>query len=97
MVTYGMRPFIGRELELAPRPGDPRAAWRSLGGIAGMALDGGLRLTDGVRLEDAAGAWAVTVRERDFWLRRDEPAFVLVADDAIVDAETLQPRREPAV
>lgn len=92
MVTYGMRPFIGRELELAPRPGDPRSAWRCVGRIARMALDRGVKLADGVRLGAAESAWAVTVRERDAWLRRDEPVFVLVADDSIIDAQTLQPR-----
>jgi hypothetical protein len=96
MVTYGMRPFIGRELELAPRPCDPRAAWRSLGRIARSALDQGVTLADGVRLGDAGGEWTLTVRERDHWLRRGEPAFVLVADDSMIDAETLQPRHQAA-
>ncbi len=97
MVTYGMRPFIGRELELAPRPGDPRSAWRCVGRIARMALDRGISLADGVRLRAAEEGWAMTVRERDFWLRRDEPAFVLVADNSIIDPETLKPRSVPAV
>jgi hypothetical protein len=97
MVTYGMRPFIGRELELAPRPGDPQSAWRCIGRIARTALDRGLKLADGVRLGAAEGGWAVTVREREHWLRPGEPVFVLVSDDAIVDAQTLRPRTAPAV
>lgn len=96
MVTYGMRPFIGRELELAPRPCDPRSAWRSVGRIARSALDRRIKLADGVRLGDAAGEWMITVRERDHWLRKGEPVFVLVADDSMIDAETLQPRRVAA-
>jgi hypothetical protein len=62
-----------------------------------MALDRGVKLTDGLRLGAAEGAWAVTVRERDHWLRRGEPAFVLVPDDSIIDAETLKPRTAPAI
>jgi hypothetical protein len=97
MVTYGMRPFIGRELELAPRPGDARSAWRCVARIARLALDRGVRLADGQRLGEAEACPAMTVRERDQWLRRAEPVFVLVADDSIVDAATLQPRSEHAV
>lgn len=96
MVTYGMRPFIGRELELAPRPGTPRDAYRCVSGVARMALDRGLALEDGQQLADPAGAFAVTVRERTFWLRRDLSAFVLVAADSVVDAETLKPRIQVA-
>lgn len=96
MVTYGMRPFIGRELELAPRPGDPRDAWRCISRVARMALDRGLQLEDGQHLADPKGDFAVTVRERTFWLRRDMSAYVLVADDSVVDVETLKPRNEVA-
>lgn len=96
MVTYGMRPFIGRELELAPRPCDAPGAWRSLGRIARLALDRGIKLADGIRLGDAGGQWTITVRERDHWLRKGEPVFVLIADDSMIDLETLQPRRTAA-
>ena len=96
MVTYGMRPFIGRELELAPRPCDAQTAWRSVGRIARSALDGEFRLADGVRLGDAAGQWSITVRERDHWLRKGEPVFALVADDSMIDAATRQPRHQAA-
>jgi hypothetical protein len=95
-VTQGVQPFLGRELELAPRPGDPRSAWSCLGRVARMALDRSIRLADGIRLGDANGAWTLTVRERDQWLRPRQPAFVLVADDSIIDPETLRPRTAPA-
>jgi hypothetical protein len=90
--TQGMQPFLGRELELAPRPGDARSAWSCVGRVARMALGGGIRLADGVRLGEAGGAWQLTVRERDHWLRPRQPVFVLVADDSIIDPATLRPR-----
>ena len=93
-LTLGMKPFVGRELELAPRPGDARTAWNCIGRVARMALDRGVRLAEGARLGDADGGWALTVRERDQWMRPGEPAFVLVTDDSIVDAATLRPRTE---
>jgi hypothetical protein len=69
-----------------------RSAWRSVGRIARTALDREVKLADGMRLGDAAGQWTITVRERDHWLRKGEPAFVLVADDSMIDAQTLKPR-----
>ena len=96
MVTYGLRPFIGREIELAPRPGGPRNAYRCVSRIARMALDRGVALEDGQHLADPGGAFAVTVRERNYWLRPDHSAYVLVADDSFVDAETLKPRNRVA-
>ena len=95
LVTYGLRPFIGHELELAPRPGDPKSAYQCLSAIVNLVLDKGLELHDGQRLEDSAESFALTVRERRYWLRRDESAFVLVADDSVVDNETLQPVQAP--
>ncbi|MEM1160395.1 MAG: hypothetical protein AAGJ28_05635 [Pseudomonadota bacterium] len=96
MVTHGLRPMIGRELELAPRPGDPKSAYRCVSTIVQLVLDSGLTLHDGQRLEDKDGAFALTVRERTYWLRRDESAYVLVADDSVVDPKTLQPIGTPA-
>ncbi|MEM9061980.1 MAG: hypothetical protein AAGD13_16080 [Pseudomonadota bacterium] len=96
MVTYGMRPFVGRELELAPRPGDARSAFQTLGAICRMLLDKGTALSDGARLRTDDDAPILMVRERTYWLRRDLSAFVLVSEDAIVDSETLKPRSVPA-
>lgn len=96
MVSYGLRPFLGRELELAPRPGSPESAFECISSVARRALDGGYGLTDGLRVEGRDGAFSVTIRERTFWLRRDLSAYVLIADDALVDTETLRPRELPA-
>lgn len=95
MVTYGLRHFIGRELELAPRPCNPRDAHRSISRIARMTLEAGLTLEDGQQLSDDCEP-ALTVRERTFWLRRDLSAYVLVAADSVVDTETLTPRSQVA-
>ena len=96
MVTYGLRPFLGRELELAPRPGDPRSAYRCLSSIVSRILRGGVELRDGLHLVDREADLSFTVRERRYWLRRDESVFVLVAGDSVVDAWTLQPSAAPA-
>lgn len=97
MVTYGMRPFIGREIELAPRPCTPRVAHDCLSAVARKALDQGVRLVDGQRCVIGGDAgFAVTVKARTYWLRRDQSAFVLVADDSVVEADTLRPRQLPA-
>lgn len=97
MVTYGMLPFIGRELELAPRPGNTREAYDCIAAIARNTLDKGVNLTDGQRyVTSGATGVPMTVRERTYWLRRDQSAFVLVTDDSVVDTETLRPRVLPA-
>ncbi len=94
MVSYGMRPMLGRELELAPRPGDPKIAHECLRGIAAQILDRGLELRDGMRIQ--SGAIKFTVRARTYWLRRNESAFVIIADDAVIDQKTLRPRERNA-
>lgn len=92
MVTYGLRPFIGRELELAPRPCDPRSAFHTLSTISRAILDDGAVLADGNTIQGDKGGVAYIVRERKYWLRRDSSAFVLVAEDAVVDPVTLSSR-----
>ena len=96
MVTYGMRAFIDRELELAPRPCDARTAFQLTNGICRRVLNQGERLADGLRVAAEEGGPMMTVRERTFWLRRDLSAFVLIAEDAVVDSETLKARTQPA-
>lgn len=97
MVTYGMRGFIGREIELAPRPGTARSAYECLAAVVRNTLDRGDPLAEGQRFLTAGDVpYGVTVRARTYWLRRDQSAFVLVSDDSVVDAETLKPRQRPA-
>lgn len=94
MVSFGLRPFLGRELELSPRPGNAAGAWREISGVARCALAGSIDLADRQRIDRIDGVGPLTVRSRNYWLRRDLSAFVLVSDDAIVDAETLRPRAQ---
>jgi hypothetical protein len=54
-------------------------------------------LSDGQKLEPLDGVGpALRVRERTYWLRRSLSAFVLVADDAVVDRVSLKPKRDAA-
>ena len=92
MVTYGMRSFIGRELELAPRPCDARVAFQMISAVCRQILNRGTMLTDGSTIHSTDEGGTLTVRERNFWLRRDLSAFVLVSEDSIVDSETLKAR-----
>ncbi|MEM7213747.1 MAG: hypothetical protein AAF479_18010, partial [Pseudomonadota bacterium] len=96
MVTYGMRAFIERELELAPRPCDARAAFQLTNGVCRRVLNRGERLSDGDKVTHEESGLTLTVRERMYWLRRDLSAFVLIAEDAVVDPETLTARTLPA-
>lgn len=90
MVTYGLRPFIGRELELAPRPCEARSAFQTLSTISRKILDTGAVLSDGVTVRSDDGSVSLLVRDRNYWLRRDSSAFVLVAEDAVVDPQSLK-------
>ena len=92
MVTYGMRSFIGRELELAPRPCDARVAFQMISAVCRQILNRGTQLTDGSTIHSTEDGGTLRVRERDFWLRRDVSALVLVSHDSIVDSETLKAR-----
>ena len=89
MVTYGLRPFIGRELELAPRPCEARSAFQTLNAISRKVLDTGAKLSEGINIRSEDGHTSFVVRERNYWLRRDSSAYVLIADDAVIDPVTL--------
>lgn len=90
MQTAGLRPFLGRELELAPRRGDAETAWECLSSVTRRVLENGLTLKSGQELSDVEAVLSAKVRRRDYWLRRDRSTFVLVTDDAIVEEDTLQ-------
>ena len=94
MVTCGLRPFLGHEVELAPRPGDPRSAFGSVAPIVDRALRGRIELQDGLRLAD--GETAMTVHERPRRSRGEESARVLVSDDSVTNAWELRPTVVPA-
>lgn len=89
MVTYGLKPFIGRELELAPQSGSAKDAYRQVSFVARAILDREAELQDGQTILGADSD--LIVRERVYWLRRDQSAYVLLTDSAVVDHETLKP------
>lgn len=91
MLTSGLRPFLGRELELAPRRGDADSARECLSSVTRRILDHGMTLKSGQQLSEIEAVLAAKVRRRDYWLRRDRSTFVLVTDDAIVEQDTLLP------
>jgi len=96
MATLGLKDFLGRELELAPRPGDAMGAHKIVATVARQVLETGLTLRDGDLLEDGETGLRLTVRKRDCWFKRDLSAFVLVADDTVVDRQTLKPSNASA-
>lgn len=91
IVSYGLRPFLGRELELAPAPVDGKTAYRRLAAITRAVMDKGATLADGQTVVDPDHTFSMIVRARNFWLRRDLSAFVLVGEDSVIDPETLRP------
>ncbi len=92
MVTYGMRAFVGRELELAPRMDKPANAFRIVNGVSRKLLNSGDTLTDDLVLRMKTGPVTVSVAARDYWLRRNVPAYVLVTEDSLIEPGTLRPR-----
>ncbi|MEM6621742.1 MAG: hypothetical protein AAF674_05890 [Pseudomonadota bacterium] len=96
MVSHGLRPFLGRELELAPRRSNAASAHLWISSVAQRVLGSGLDLGDGLHVIDAAQNFDLTVRERTFWLRRDLSSYVLVSPDAVVEVASLRPRHRRA-
>ncbi|MEM1382931.1 MAG: hypothetical protein AAF713_17215 [Pseudomonadota bacterium] len=92
MVTWGLRAFVGKEIELAPAPLPPAQVGRHVIGVCKLILDGGATFRDRETLRADAGGPVFVIRERDFWLRRGIPAYVLISEDAVVDPETLLPK-----
>lgn len=91
MSTLGLSNLLGRELELAPRPGDTDEAEKILSRVARQVLDTELIPRSGHDIGDTITGLRLNVRKRDRWFQRDKSAFVLVAGDSVVDRETLKP------
>ena len=89
VVTYGLQPFLGRELEYAPCHAETRDVVARVSGLAQRLLDQRPALSDRQRIIIAPGQPSVVARLRDSWLRTDIPAAVIVAEDSIIDPETL--------
>lgn len=91
-VTYGLGPFIGAELELAPAPIDARASYERASMVARLAMGQETTLRDGLTIRQPSANLNLAVVERESWLREGMAAFVLVSDDSLVDPQTLKPR-----
>ncbi|MEM6489611.1 MAG: hypothetical protein AAF677_15300 [Pseudomonadota bacterium] len=95
MTTFGLRRFVGREVELSPAPVAKPAAEALVRELVG-------KLLDGQAFEDRASVVhpkmneSATLRLADRFLRASQRAAVLVLPSSIHDAETLTPKRGAA-
>ncbi len=92
-LTLGLRPFLGREIALAPVQVAPHQAAERARGAAWNALDGETPLADGQEIVDPHSGYRTRVRAAREWVRPGLPVFVLVGADSTVDAETLALRQ----
>lgn len=93
--TRGLAAFIGREIELAPAPIDPRTALSRLHGAVWQALDGEAaeeRFQDGGWFGEALSPARAQVRCVSSWLRPGVPAIVLIGSGSLVEPDTLSLR-----
>ncbi|MGF1500305.1 MAG: hypothetical protein ACFBSD_00675 [Paracoccaceae bacterium] len=92
-MTVGLRGFLGRELELAPVPVPPRHVLDRIRGAVWQALDGETPLADRGTIRgpaiDGVESEGLLLRGASEWLRPGVPAWVLIAPDAAIDANTL--------
>ena len=90
IASFGLRPFVGRELEIAPIPAMPTGAVGCLRAAARRLLTVEWEPWDRQAVKLNSFAEPLTVRFIDAgFMRRGVPAMVLIAPDASVDAETL--------
>jgi hypothetical protein len=92
LMSFGLRAFVGREVEMAPAPiahGSAQAMCRRL---ADRLLDGA-EFADREELRDEVLDRPATLRLADRFLRPAQPAVVIVAQSSPIEAETLRPRR----
>lgn len=88
-LTFGLAPFLGRELEIAARPGDPRHAVAMAATLAYEMMFDGVELPDGKAVHNEALGERFTVREAERFARAETPALVVVSDQSPTDPETL--------
>lgn len=86
--TFGLRPFIGREIELAPCAVEVPEANAAVHAAVEAVLGRAHVFEDGDRFDFPSGRRS-TVRLSDGFARMGIPAIVLVPDNAAVSADTL--------
>ncbi|MEM6945094.1 MAG: hypothetical protein AAF565_15225 [Pseudomonadota bacterium] len=97
MLTLGLRPFIGRELEMAPSKRKHIWLAKTLLGLATLSVAQGRVFDDGHTAENEEDGTHFRIRAADKgWLRRADglPALVIVPEDSIVDPDTLMVRSD---
>ncbi|MEL6477411.1 MAG: hypothetical protein AAFR17_08795 [Pseudomonadota bacterium] len=92
MLSLGLDPFTGREIELANAPISIKDAHMFSRATVWMLLDNGsvFRDRETISMEDGSGL--ATIRDRpEGWMRPGEGigAYVLVRNNAVIDPETL--------
>lgn len=99
LVTHGLRPFLGREIELAPAARTARECYLRLVVAIDHLLGRCITPRDGDEISGLDGHFACTLRLRRQWWRKGVPAIVLVEEESLVDPDTLAlpvPRRKAA-
>lgn len=97
LMSFGLRHFAGREVEMAPAPVE-RAPAEAMARRLAERMIAGEMPADHEALVDPDLGRAAVLRLADRFLRPAQPAVVVVPEDSPIEAETLRPRRraEPA-
>lgn len=93
LMSFGLRAFCGREVEVAPAPMTLAEAEAMARTVVARMLDGPA-IADGESLEHEGRVAPATLRLADRYLRPRQPAVVVVVPDAVVAADTLEPKEQ---
>lgn len=95
LVTHGLVPFMGREVELAPARVTKKGAYRRVRRVLVEMLEGRAVPEDREEIDPPPGGDPLIVRRSRSWWRPDMPAFVCLSRDSVVDPDSLEirPRR----
>lgn len=92
LMSFGLRAFTGREVEMAPAPVALAPALEVARRLADRMIDGPVP-EDHDALDDTALGRPAVLRLAQRFLRPAQPALVIVPEGSPIEAETLRPRR----
>jgi len=94
VLTLGLRPFLGRELEFATAPLGIADALGWCYAAIWLLVDRATQVGDRHILSNGSGGDHLVIRETEGWLRRAEgiPAYVLVSQSSVIDPDSLTAR-----
>ncbi|MEM6679159.1 MAG: hypothetical protein AAF675_14940 [Pseudomonadota bacterium] len=92
MMSFGLRAFCGREIEVAPAPLSAMAAQGIARDLAERIFAGDLPEDHAALPHDALEAPAV-LRHAERFMRPQQPVALIVPPGASIDVETLEPKR----